>query len=70
MFRVPRASCSTSPTRLNTFKCCEIAGRLTGTRPANAPTELGPPRRKVSKITRRVGSPNASNTGEAASNTP
>ena len=70
MFRVPRDSWSTSPAAPSTFRCWEIAGLLTGTRSANAVTELGPSRRKVSRITRRVGSPSASSTGPAASSDP
>src|ERR1700690_3785954 len=39
-------------------RCCDTAGRLTGSPWASPPTAIGPPARR-SKIARRVGSPSA-----------
>ena len=48
----------TSPASLSTLRCCETAGRLTGSSPASSPTARGRSARR-SKIARRVGSPRA-----------
>ena len=52
---------STSPASFSTRRCCETAGRLTGMRAANSPTDWGPCL-SASKICRRVQSPSASRT--------
>ena len=53
--RVPTDSCVTSPASLNARRCCDTAGRVTGSRPAMSPTERGPSA-SISKIARRIGS--------------
>src|SRR5215469_89830 len=50
----------TSPADLSTFRCCETAGRLTGSSRAGSPTALGDFASR-SKIARRVGSVSAVN---------
>src|SRR5215472_16593701 len=50
----------TSPADLSTFRCCETAGRLTGSSRASSPTALGDFASR-SKIARRVGSASAVN---------
>src|SRR6188472_2220534 len=58
MRRAPSARSLTRPASLRTFRCWETAGRVTGRPRANAATGCGP-RRKRSKIARRVGSARA-----------
>src|SRR5438067_7594477 len=55
MRRVPSLRSSTKPASLSTFKCCDTAGRLTGSPRAISPTGLGPLRSR-SSTARRVGS--------------
>src|SRR3954469_17561957 len=58
MRRVPAARSVTRPAALSTFRCCETAGRLTGSSRARPPTELGRSA-SFSNTARRVGSPRA-----------
>ncbi len=56
--RVPMASRCTRPASASTFRCCDTAGRLTGSRSATSATESG--ERAISVNTcKRVGSPSA-----------
>src|SRR5580704_14917902 len=61
MRRVPSAWSVTSPADLSTLRCCETAGRLTGSCCARSPTALGELASR-SKIARRVGSASAVST--------
>src|SRR5919198_853265 len=58
MRRLPSRRSRTRPTSLSTFRCCETAGRLTGSSPASSPTSRGPSESR-SRIAWRVGSPRA-----------
>src|SRR5262245_49769240 len=60
MRRVPSAREVTRPASLSTLRCCETAGRLTGTSSAISPTARGRAATR-SKISRRVGSASAVN---------
>src|SRR3712207_1680874 len=56
MRRVPTGRSTTRPAPFSTLRCCETAGRLTGSSRAISPTARGRVAR-LSKIARRVGSP-------------
>src|SRR5918996_2087084 len=58
MRRAPSGRSITSPASLSTLRCCDTAGRLTGSSRASSPTALGRSARR-SKIARLVGSPSA-----------
>ena len=58
MRRLPAAASDTSPAPLSTLRCCETAGRLTGSPPAISATDRGRSATR-SKISRRVGSASA-----------
>src|SRR5688572_15047747 len=58
MRRAPAGRSITSPASFSTFRCCETAGRLTGSSRASSPTAHGRSARR-SKIARLVGSPSA-----------
>src|SRR5918995_3773485 len=55
MRRAPAGRSITSPASLSTLRCCETAGRLTGSSRASSPTAVGRSASR-SKIARRVGS--------------
>src|ERR671935_2359525 len=58
--RVPSRRSVTRPASFSTRRCCDTAGRLTGSSRASSPTGRGPWRRR-SKTARRVGSASAAN---------
>src|SRR4051812_19180429 len=58
MRRLPAGRSTTSPASLSTLRCCETAGRLTGSSRASSPTAVGDSARR-SKIVRLVGSASA-----------
>src|SRR5919198_874590 len=55
---LPDCRSTTSPASFSTLRCCDTAGRLTGSVAASSPTASGPSTRR-SKIARLVGSPSA-----------
>src|SRR5689334_11443388 len=60
MRRLPARRSITRPASLRILRCCETAGRLTGSSRASSPTGR-PPSARRSKMARLVGSPSAVN---------